>query len=301
MRIIIGTVLVAAMASAAVTVSADAVQRQRRQGTISAADADAIARRLYLGILGREADPDGLRGNAAGIRRGDVEGVVQGLFGSGEFRDVESSKNPRQLLDQFYKGLLDRAADPSGVQSFLPRVRNREYTGVVMQMLDSDEFRDSFRSLSSGTSSSSPEEVKPASALDAALACQGRVIASVRRDAGGRIFLTFDRLPDVSADGRNVSGPAVDRFEDKDRQMTYRCSPTSATYSYADSRPPQAYDRLQFPSGAVRACQQAVRSGLIFDAASLSASGTNTEYVLGIADGRVYQCAMDRTRVLSVK
>jgi hypothetical protein len=302
MRMMIGTVLVVAMASAAVAVSADAPQRQRNQGSMSAADSDAIARRLYQGILGREADPDGLLGNAAAVRRGDVVRVVEGMFGSPEFRDAESSKSPRQLLDQFFKGLLGRAPDPSAVQTFLARVREREYTGVVMQILDSPEFRDNFRSVSSGSASSSPAEApKAVSALDAALACQGRVIEAVRRDAGGRIFLTFDRLPDVSADGRTVSGPGVDRFEDKDRQMTYRCAGTNVTYSYADRRPPQAYDKLQFPSGAVRNCQEAVRGGLLFDAASLSASDTNTEYVLGLAGGRVHQCTMDRARVVSVK
>ena len=299
MRIIIGTVLVAAMVSAAVAVSADAPQRQPRQGSMSAADSEAIARRLYKGILGREADPDGLRTNAAAVRRGDLPTVIDGLLGSVEFRDAEDSKSARQLLDQFYKGLLGRAADPSGVQIFLPRVRDREYTGVVMQIIDSPEFRDAL-----GAPVSSPataEAPKPVSALEAALACQGRVIEAVRRDAGGRIFLTFDRLPEVSADGKSVSGPGVDRFEDKDRQMTYRCADANVTYSYADRRPPQAYDKLQFPSGAVRNCQEAVRGGLLFDAASLSASDTNTEYVLGLAGGRVHQCTMDRARVVSVK
>jgi hypothetical protein len=303
MRIIFGTVLVAAIFSAAVAVSADAPQRQRRQGSVTAADSEAIARRLYKGILGREADPDGLRSNASAIRRGELQNVIDGLLGSDEFRDVEGGKSPRQLLDQFYRGLLGRASDPSGAQAFMPRVRNREYAGVVTEMVESQEFRDNLGgSGSSGASGSSAATAPPPmSALEAALACQGRVIEAVRRDAGGRIFLTFDRLPDVSADGRTVSGPGVDRFENKDRQMTYRCAGTDVTYSYADRRPPQAYDKLQFPSGAVRNCQQAVQAGLLFDAASLSASDTNAEYVLGLAGGRIHQCTMDRARVVSVK
>jgi len=299
MRIIIGTVLVAAIAAAAVTIYADAPQRQRNQGGMSAANSEAIARRLYQGVLGRDADPDGLRANAAAVRRGETQNVVDSLLGSGEFRDVEGSKSPRQLLDQFYKGLLGRTPDPSGVQTFLPRMRNREYAGVVTQIMESQEFRDNLGA--SGSSSGSAAASTPVNALEAALACQGRVIEAVRRDAGGRIFLTFDRLPEVSADGKNVSGPGVDRFENKDRQMTYRCAGADVTYSYADRRTPQGFDKLQFPSGAVRNCQEAVRGGLLFDAASLSASDTNTEYVLGLSGGRIHQCTMDRARVVSVK
>jgi hypothetical protein len=299
MRIVFGTVLVAAMVAAALPATAADIQRQRSSATYSAADADAITRRLYQGVLGREADPEGLRSNAANIRRGGLEAAVRVLVESDEFANGTGNKGPRQILNQFYNGLLGRTPDSSGVSAFMPRMDRAQYASVVMEIVNSSEFQNKLGS--GGSASGSVNDTPSVSTLDAALACQGRVINRVRGDAGGRIFLTFDRLPEVSADGRDVGGPGVDRFKDLDRQMTYRCNGGTVSYSYADRRPPVAYDGEQFPSGAVRACQQAVRGGLIFDAASLSATDTNTEYVLGVAGGRVYRCTMDRTRVLSVK
>ena len=296
MRIVLGIVLVAAMVAAALP--ANAADIQRRQ-SMSAADAEEITRRLYQGILGREADSEGLRSNAAGLRRSGVEAIVRTLVESDEFANGPGGKSPRQLLNQFYRGLLGRNPDSAGVSAFMPRMDRAQYVSVVTEMVNSNEFQNALGS--GGSSSGSVNDTPSVNTLDAALECQGRVINRVRDDAGGRIFLTFDRLPDVSADGRDIRGPGVDRFMDLDRQMTYRCNGGNVTYSYSDRRSPVAYDREQFPSGAVRNCQQAVRGGLTFDAASLSATDTNTEYVLGIAGGRVYRCTMDLMRVVSVK
>jgi len=299
MRIMIGTLLVAALAGAASP--AHAVEPQRRGGTYSAADAQEIAARLYQGILGREADAEGLRSNANSIRRGGLEASVRGLLDSDEFANGVGSRNPRQILNTFYRGLLGRNPDQSGASAFQSRIERGQYFEVVMQIVNSNEFQDSLGSGGGGGGGNTVDDRPSVNVLDAALACQGRVISRVSDDAGGRIFLTFDQLPDVSADGRSVRGRAVDRFLDKDRQMSYSCSGGNVSYSYGDRRPAVAYDREQFPSGAVRACQDAVRRGIMFEAASLSASDTNTEYVLGLYGGRVYRCAMDRTRVLSVK
>jgi hypothetical protein len=304
MRIFIGIVVAVAVCAAALPANAADLQRQRQSqsASMSTADAEAVAGLLYQGILGREADSEGLRSNATGIRRGSLEAVVRGLVESDEFANGTGQKSPRQILNQFYRGLLGRSPDSAGVNAFMPRMDRAQYVSVVMEIVNSNEFQNNLGAASKTTNSSKRAADAPSmSALDSALACQGQVITAVSRDAGGRIFLTFDRLPQVSADGRDISGPAVDRFMNKDRQLSYRCLNSNVTYSYGDRRPAVAYNDQQFPSGAVRACQQAVRAGLLFDAASLSASDTNTEYVLGLSGGRVYQCAMDRTRVLSVK
>jgi hypothetical protein len=273
-------------------------QVQGRPGvTYTRGDAETIARRLYHAVLGRDADPKGLSVTIANVQRGDLMSVIDSLFASAEFRTTQQSKEPAELLEQFYQGLLDRLPDTPGVRAYLPRVDRREYAAVVFDMIGSPEFREIL-------ASPPPESpaATPLGRLDRALACQTRVVGAVRHDAGGRIFVTFDRMPDVSADGQSVQGPAVDRFNDADRQMTYRCSGEDVTYSYADRRGPKAADaRLEFPSAAVRACQQAVRAGLVFDAAALSAWETDAEYVLGVAGGTSHQCQMNGMRVVSVK
>lgn len=299
MRKIMGAVLFAAAIAAVLPVTAANMQRQRQNTTYSAADATEIANRLYKGILGREADPEGLRSNAASIRRGGIQPVAQALLNSDEWADGPAGKNARQILNQFYQGLLGRNPDPAGVSAFMPRMNRAQYISVVMEIVNSPEFQNNLAS--GGGSIGAIDDTPAVNELDAALTCQGRVINRVSDDAGGRIFLTFDQLPEVSADGRDIRGRGVDRFLDKDRQVTYRCNGSNVTYSYGDRRGADAYNNEQYPSGAVRACQQAVRGGLIFEAASLSATDTNTEYVLGLYGGRIYRCEMDRTRVISVK
>ena len=37
----------------------------------------------------------------------------------------------------------------------------------------------------------------PFAAIDTALSCQAKVVDKVRKDAGGKVFLTFDRMPSI--------------------------------------------------------------------------------------------------------
>lgn len=292
--------------------SAAASQRGQRGGQPQTSvasdvpgDATSVGRRLYRGVLGREADPGGLAGAVAEIQRGRASAVVDGFLASDEFRALERNKSAAQLLDQFYRGLLLRAPDQGGIQMYEPRVARRQYADVIMALVNSDEFRNSLTSTPAVTPPTPPRPAPaPAvSRVDAALACQAKVLELVRKDAGGRVFLSFDRLPDVSADGQNVSGPAMDRVVDRgERPMSYRCAGRDVSYSYGDRRGAVAMDsRLNYPSAAVRNCQNAIKSGLAFDAASLSASDTSTEYVIGLTGGAVRQCTMDRQTVVTVK
>lgn len=310
-KLITVTAVAVVLASASLLVSAEGQRTrpgqnepQMQTATFTRADAELIAKRLYKAILGRDADPSGLSVAAAEIQRGSLGAQVQGMLDSNEFQNTHGRKASAVLLQQFYRGILNREPDTAGVQAYLGRMDRGQFAPILIEMLNSAEFKSILASPPSETPAPRPStpNTPQVNRVDAALACQGKVIAAVRDDAGGRIFLTFDRMPEVSGDGQTVSGPAVDRFNNDDRQMTYRCAGRDVTYSYADRRPAKAADaRLNYPSAAVRNCQNAIREGLAFDAASLSASDTNTEYVLGIVDGRVRQCTMDRQRVVSVK
>ena len=320
MRAVQLTMTAIVIAAVTISVSASGAQRQGRpqqqQATTSdvPGDATSVGRRLYEGVLGRAADPGGLAGAAAEIQRGRINSVVNTLVASDEFRNLERTKSAAQLLDQFYRGLLQRSVDQAGTQSYLTRVERRDYAGVILELANSNEFRNSVGSApatsqggGAGQGQARGQAQTPAPAqvnrLDAALACQAKVIEAVRKDAGGRIFLSFDRMPDVSTDGQTVSGSAMDRVVDRgEREMSYRCAAKDISYSYKDRRGPVAMDsRVNYPSAAVRNCQNAIRDGLAFDAASLSASDTNAEYVIGITGGAARICTMDRQRVVSVK
>jgi hypothetical protein len=280
--------LVAACAMLA-TVSVMA-QRYDRAG------ARFIAERLYKAILGRDGDAGGLDGATAAIQRGDLNGQIQGMFNSEEFRNGSRNKRAADLVDQFYRGLLGRAPDRSGMDAFLPRVERREYAGVISEMLGSEEFR-KVMGAPAGGGSGSGSGGGGGDRLQTALSCQARVLSEVRNAGNGKVFLTFDRMPSVNGDV--VQGEGVDRFNNLDRRLTYRCERGNATFSYADRKGPTVVDgREPFPSVAVRNCESSAGGG--FGGAALSASDSNTEYVLGLTGGGTKRCTMDRQRVVSV-
>jgi len=180
-------------------------------------------------------------------------------------------------------------------------MQTMRYGEVAMRILESAEFREQIGAPANPGPPSRPSTPATASRLDAALACQATVLDRLRGEAPGRPFLSFDRLPDVSADGRVVRGEAVDRF-DNDRHLTYSCDGANASYAYADRRRASGGNRrMQFPSNAVKNCMYAISTEIVFDAAGLSASDSSTEYVIGLLGGTRYTCTMDRARVLDVK
>jgi hypothetical protein len=284
-----------------------------RAQTYGQEDARFMARRLYLGILGREADGPGLSVATAAILRGELNRQVQAMCDSAEFRQTTRNKRAADIVDQFYRGILGRGADPSGLASYTPRVEAREYAGVVLELLGSSEFRkvmgaaegssgsDGGGASTRGAGGRSGEGAGGgSSSLNDVYVCQSMILYNAWHAAGDqRVFLTFDRMPQGGGD--NWQGDAVDRFFNRDRRLSYQCTRADATFSYADRGAPTGADpREPFPSAAVRNCESA-KGGSPFVAAALSASPTATEYVLGWSrDTGLTMCTMDRQRVVSV-
>lgn len=291
----------------AAVLSASQISRPRQTTTapvpsIPADQAGTVAGRLYLAVLGREADAPGLRGATSEIQRGRINNQVAAMVGSAEFREGTQQRPAADILQQFYRGLLGRNPDPAGTNAFLPRLGRGEYTGVILEMLGSSEFRETLGLSTGGGATAVPNR------LEAALGCQARVLAAVNDAVPGRVFLSFDRMPETSQDLRVVSGAAVDRF-DNDRAMTYRCEGTAATYYYNDRQSARGADiREPFASVAVNNCLNAASNefgGAQIQGAALSASDTRAEYVLGLAvsDTRSVSvvCELDGMRVVNVR
>ncbi len=305
MRILKGTAMAFAMASMTVVLSAQGGQRQRptppapttpatTSATYNRADAEAIGKRLYKAILGREADSSGLSVATADIQRGALKGTIDALVGSAEFRDGTSGKAPAVILEQFYKGMLDRLPDTEGVQAYLAPVQRRQYATVIADLVNSSEFRNHLTAPPAPAPKPSPAPATT-SKLDTAFACQFRVLELIHKDAGGRVLVSFDRFPDVSSDGQSVQGNGNDRWVDgAARPMTYRCSGKDASYRFSDGRSAAAPDaRLRIPSGSTRSCQDAIRGGLVFDAAAISGSDAGQDWILGLENGTQHECKVE--------
>jgi hypothetical protein len=124
----------------------DRGQRSRRPSewgtrTYTRAEAEVVAARLYVAVLGREGDPGGLRSAAAQIERGNLDAQVDSMLNSREFRRRRTEPEARQMLDQFYQGLLGRRPDATGARAYIPMLRDGQYADVLVALINSTEFR----------------------------------------------------------------------------------------------------------------------------------------------------------------
>ncbi len=102
--------------------------------------AEFIARRVYLALLARDPDPGGFSGAVAQIQKGKLDSFVEGAARSSEFAQVRAGVPPTTLLEEFYKAVLDRAPDTSGVRKYLPEMTKRRHAAVLLTLLRSEEF-----------------------------------------------------------------------------------------------------------------------------------------------------------------
>jgi len=100
-----------------------------------------VAQRLYRALLARSVDEDSVRAAVDEIEEGRLRAQVDSMLRSPEFRRTAAELSPEALLAQIYDGLLGRPIDAGGTRTYLPKVQRREYTAVVLAIVDSREFR----------------------------------------------------------------------------------------------------------------------------------------------------------------
>ena len=105
------------------------------------AQAGHVAQSLYRALLDRNVDVDSVRAAVDEIEDGRLRAQVDSIVRSPEFRSHSASLGADALLDQLYQGLLGRPIDPGGTRTYLARIQRREYTAVVMAIVESREYR----------------------------------------------------------------------------------------------------------------------------------------------------------------
>ena len=118
----------------------DALSSLRPVGEASEDSAERVAQRLYRAILGRDADPEGLRNATAQIERGQTEGLVRGMTQSTEYRNLRSQRSAAELLDQMFRGLYGRPADASARRTYIIPLERGEDHQVILTLLSSDQY-----------------------------------------------------------------------------------------------------------------------------------------------------------------
>lgn len=103
---------------------------------------ELVAASLFRAILAREPDAEWLAAGAAQVARNETREQIRSLLGSPEFSDRRRRVSPEQLLEDFYRGLLGRSADPAGMRSYRDEMHSGKYEEVLVDILSSREFRD---------------------------------------------------------------------------------------------------------------------------------------------------------------
>jgi hypothetical protein len=112
----------------------------RARTSYSRRQSEFVVDALYQGLLNRAPDAPSVRAATAEVQLGNLDGLVDSMVRSPEFRGSANGVSPEALLDRFYAGLLGRTADTSGVRAHIPLMRARRYGEVVMSLLQSPEF-----------------------------------------------------------------------------------------------------------------------------------------------------------------
>jgi hypothetical protein len=82
-----------------------------------------------------------LRAAAAEIEQGNLDAQVDSMLQSREFRRRRTEPEARQMLDQFYQGILGRRPDAPGARAYIPMLRDGQYADVLVALVNSTEFR----------------------------------------------------------------------------------------------------------------------------------------------------------------
>jgi TorA maturation chaperone TorD len=110
--------------------------------------AEEMVQRAYRDVLGREADPNGLRTYTDRVMRDKwtEADVAKALRSSNEARSTTTTmtrQRAEEMVKRVYRDVLGREADASGLRTFTDRVMKDKWTeaDVAKALRNSDEYR----------------------------------------------------------------------------------------------------------------------------------------------------------------
>ncbi len=102
---------------------------------------ELVAASIYRAIIDRDPDPRWLAAAADEVRREGTRNLVHALLNDPQFNEHRGRSQPEELLGDFYRALLGRDPDPSGLQTYGSDMRRARYEAVINDILASNEFR----------------------------------------------------------------------------------------------------------------------------------------------------------------
>jgi hypothetical protein len=125
----------------------DTIHSEELQRKSFAILAPRLVQALYRGILGREADAEGLATYTRKLtENGNLEEVLADLLGSAEFRLRSMEALSPDLVNAAFKAILRRAPDPEGLKTHNIRlIKDHDIMTLLVDLVESPEFQDNFR------------------------------------------------------------------------------------------------------------------------------------------------------------
>lgn len=275
--------------------------RQAQQAEIGA-EAQFIAERLHRTALGRDGARAAVAQTAQQLENGNLQRAINAIVNSQEFRNTTGRMRSADILEQFYQGLHGRSPDPTGISIFIPQLDRREYAAVLLEMLESPEFRVTLDRELGGMAGGGN------AMNEAVLTCHANVVDAVSDVAPGRVLLNFEQTSPVRGNTRVISGTAVDESETA-RNLSYQCDGDRATFTYADRRPARGADpRAQIAFPIIRTCltraANELRDARVV-AIGVSSTDANSGHILVTALSRAgvvhASCEVEGQQIVSVR
>jgi hypothetical protein len=127
----------------------DVIARVARR---AARDDEEAVRLLYRRLLGRDADPDGLRTYTEMARRDGIEAVGRDIVASAEYQQrTRGAEVPRddaaayeRAVRSLYRHVLARDPDPEGLRDLTRVAANDGLDAVVDRLVNSREYQRSY-------------------------------------------------------------------------------------------------------------------------------------------------------------
>lgn len=117
-----------------------------RTASRAASNEEEAVRILYRRLLGREADPQGLRDFTELARRDGIESVARAIVSSPEYRQRsaavagEDAAAHENAVRSLYRHVLGREADPVGIKDLTRVATTGGFDAVVDRMVNSAEY-----------------------------------------------------------------------------------------------------------------------------------------------------------------
>lgn len=122
------------------------------------ADAENVTRRIYDALLDREPRAPEHDEWVAELQRGRLPQQLAVIVQTSEFTGRVGGLAAGEVLNQIFRGMLDRAPTAAETKTYLPQVQTKQYVPAMLKLVTSDGFR---KQVAQDRALSGPPATKP--------------------------------------------------------------------------------------------------------------------------------------------